>query len=348
MLGFAGLSPGLTDFGDRIGQPRRPHHGRQLRRMVRLRRGGDPGIQKRAHLLDHDRGSFARRRRSPRHGGRARQGPRPGQTAGDARSGRLPGCVQERTALGEYPSRCRRGPFLDDRSPCRRIEQLCAGRQAASACAAPMRAPARRSSPTTISPTAASTDPARNAPVQNLRRRLPKRRKRALCRTPGSRRAAGTSSNAASSHQAVRRLRFSRRPRRLDQAEAQGQEKARGKARAHPHHPHGAQARRGTQRRRLAFLGDPRPDRGAASASSTSARSPTKTAFTAAAWCSTANWCWSSRARARPSRAGAISRRKTPRAICRGQLRALPACPSRCGANCSIWACCNAKTGQQA
>ena len=148
------------------------------------------------------------------------------------------------------------------------------------------------------------------------------------------------SANAASSHQALRRLQLGRRSRGLDQAEARREEEARPEARAHPHHPHGAQARRGTPRRRLALLGDPRPDHAAASASSTSARSPTKTASAAAAWCSTANACWSSRGRARPSRAGAISRPRTRRAICRARRPAPPRCRSRCGANCASWGCC--------
>src|SRR4029077_7950739 len=59
--------------------------------------------------------------------------------------------------------------------------------------------------------------------------------------------------------QTLRRLRFRQGPRRLDQAEAQGAQERRP-ARAHPYHPHGAQAGGGIARRRLALLGDPRAD----------------------------------------------------------------------------------------
>ena len=45
------------------------------------------------------------------------------------------------------------------------------------------------------------------------------------------------------------------------------------------------------------------------------------------------------RARARPSRAGAISRPRTPRAIFRAPPPAPPKCLSRCGANCASWGC---------
>ena len=49
-------------------------------------------------------------------------------------------------------------------------------------------------------------------------------------------------------------------PRGLDQETAEGKEEERRKARAHPHHPDGAEARRRDRRRRLALLGDPRRD----------------------------------------------------------------------------------------
>src|SRR5450631_3631690 len=49
----------------------------------------------------------------------------------------------------------------------------------------------------------------------------------------------------------------------------------------------------------------------------TSGGSPTRTASAVAGWCSIRNACWLSRARARRFRAGAISRTKRRRAICR-------------------------------
>src|SRR5262245_58340 len=64
--------------------------------------------------------------------------------------------------------------------------------------------------------------------------------------------------NAASSHQTVCRLRFSRRPRRLDQGEAERKEAAEAEAGAYPYDANGAEAWRGARRRRLAVLGNSR------------------------------------------------------------------------------------------
>ena len=78
-------------------------------------------------------------------------------------------------------------------------------------------------------------------------------------------------------------------PRGLDQAEAQGEKKRGAEARAHPHHAHGAQARRRAHRRRLAVLGDQGPGDLPRAHSRRSARSPTRTASAAAGSCSTAS-----------------------------------------------------------
>src|SRR6476646_4387082 len=75
-----------------------------------------------------------------------------------------------------------------------------------------------------------------------------------VLRTPGF-------SNVASPHQAVRRLRLSRRSRRLAQGEAERKEAAKAEARAYPHDANGAEARRGTHRRRLVVLGCSGADR---------------------------------------------------------------------------------------
>jgi len=66
--------------------------------------------------------------------------------------------------------------------------------------------------------------------------------------------------NVASSHQAVRRLRFSRRSRRLDQGEAERKKASKAEARAYPHDADGAEAWRGAHRRRLVVLGRSRAD----------------------------------------------------------------------------------------
>ena len=113
-------------------------------------------------------------------------------------------------------------------------------------------------------------------------------------------------------------------------------------ARAHPHHPHGAQARRGTDRRRLALLGDPRPDHVPRAHPRHPAVHRQRRHRPLPRRARSANACWSSRARARRSRAGAISRTRKRRAICRAQRRAPRRCRSRCGANCANWGCCSA------
>ena len=64
--------------------------------------------------------------------------------------------------------------------------------------------------------------------------------------------------NGPASHQALCRLQLGSATRRLDQGKAQAEAQKRRKTRAYSPHPHGAQARRGTHRRRFALLGDPR------------------------------------------------------------------------------------------
>ena len=132
-----------------------------------------------------------------------------------------------------------------------------------------------------------------------------------------------------SSHQTLRRLRFGPRSRGLDQAKAQRQAQTRRKARTHPSHPHGAQARGRTDRRRLALLGDPRRDHVPPAHPRRAAvpRQGRRRALRHRA--RSQSWCWWRRARIAPSRAGGIWRTPMRRATSTRRRRERPPMPEK-------------------
>ena len=127
------------------------------------------------------------------------------------------------------------------------------------------------------------------------------------------------------------------RTSRTGSSEQLAEEKKRGEKRERFHtHPHGAQARRRTARRRLALLGDPRRDAVPRAHPRHPCRSPTRTASAAAASCSTRK-VDAGAAAAVPRLPGlALSRRpRTRRRTSTAPRPARATCRRRCGANCA-------------